>query len=99
MMTQEMSREHPDFRAACDRELDVWTEMMRARLAAAKQQLQPAVDFDPADVAWFLNSVWQGSMLVGKARQSSEMIRANIRMARSYIDSLFALPNQPVSQT
>ena len=93
MLSQEMSGEHPGFRAACARELDIWTEMFRSRLEAAKQQLQPAVNFDPAEVAWFLNSLWQGSALVGKARQSPEMICANVRLARAYVDSLFANPH------
>jgi TetR/AcrR family transcriptional regulator, transcriptional repressor for nem operon len=99
MLTQEMSGGHSGFRAACARELDTWTEMFRSRLAAAKQRLQPAVDFDPAEVAWFLNSLWQGSALVGKARQSTEMIRANLRLARAYVDCLFANPHTPVSQS
>jgi TetR/AcrR family transcriptional repressor of nem operon len=89
MLSQEMAGEHADFRAACARELDGWTDKMRSRLEAAKQQLKPAVDFDAAEAAWFLNSLWQGSMLVGKTRQSPEMIRANLRLARVYVDSLF----------
>jgi TetR/AcrR family transcriptional repressor of nem operon len=98
MLTQEMSGEHPGFRAACARELDTWTEMFRSRLEAAKQQLQPAIDFDPAEVAWFLNSLWQGSALVGKARQSTAMIRTNLRLVRAYVDSLFANTQRPVSK-
>jgi len=98
MISQEMSGEHPDFRAACERELGVWTEMMRHRLEAAKQQLKPTVDFDPAEVAWFLNSIWQGSMLVGKTVQSPELIRANLRQARAYVDSLFANADKPVCE-
>jgi len=90
MLSQEMSGGHPGVRAACALELDLWTEMFRSRLEAAKQQLKPAVNFDPAEVAWFLNSVWQGSMLVGKVRQSAELIRTNLKMARKYVDSLFA---------
>ncbi len=99
MLTQEMSGGHPGFRAACARELDVWTEMFRSRLEAAKQQLKPAVDFDPAEVAWLLNSLWQGSALVGKARQSTDMIRANLKLARACVDSLFANPPGPVSKS
>lgn len=98
MLTQEMSGKHRGFRAACARELDIWTEMFRSRLGEAKQQLKPAVNFDPAEVAWFLNSLWQGSALIGKARQSRETIRANIKLARAYVDSLFANPQRPVSQ-
>jgi hypothetical protein len=29
-------------------------------------------------------------MLVGKVRQSAELIRTNLKMARKYVDSLFA---------
>ncbi len=97
MLSQEMSAEHPAFRAACARELDHWTEMMRTRLEAAKRQLKPALDFDPAEIAWFLNSVWQGAILLAKARQSPESIRTNLRLARAYVDSLFARPQRPVS--
>jgi TetR/AcrR family transcriptional regulator, transcriptional repressor for nem operon len=99
MLTQELSGEHPGFRAACARELDTWTEMFRSRLEAAKSQLKPASNFDPAEVAWFLNSLWQGSALAGKARQSTKMIRANVRLARAYVDSLFASPPKPFSQS
>lgn len=97
MMTQEMTGEHRGFRTVCDRELDLWTEMMRSRLRAAKEQLKPAVDFDPDDVAWFINSIWQGSVLIAKARQSTELIRTNLKLARDYVDSLFANSRKPVS--
>ncbi|MDX2186740.1 MAG: TetR/AcrR family transcriptional regulator [Opitutaceae bacterium] len=94
MMSQEMSRESEAFREACASELDTWTEMMRTRLAKAKEEVPAARDFDPKEVAWFLNSLWQGSMLVAKARQDPELIRANLRLARQYIDSLFAPATQ-----
>ena len=89
MMAQEMSIENPEFREACARELEVWTEMFRSRLQTAQKQLKPAVKFDPDQVAWFLNSIWQGSILIGKARQSAKMISSNIKLARVYVDSLF----------
>jgi TetR/AcrR family transcriptional repressor of nem operon len=55
----------------------------------AKKQLKSATDFDPKAVAWFLNSLWQGSMLVGKAARSQAMIRDNLKLARTFVDSLF----------
>ena len=55
-------------------------------------------------LAWMLNSLWQGSMLVAKTRKSPEMIVSNIRQARAYVEHLFghngesaalaAIPNQ-----
>ena len=99
MMTQEMSAESKAFRAACAQALGRWTDMFRSRLQAAQEQLKPAVKFDSEQAAWFLNSIWQGSMLVAKSRQSPELIRNNLQLARNYVDSLFANPTGPVSHT
>lgn len=89
MLSQEMSCQDRSLRAACVHELEGWTDIMRSRLEAAKKQLKPSTDFDPAEVAWFLCSVWQGSLLVGKTRVSPEMIRKNLKIARKFVDGLF----------
>ena len=91
MMSQEMALKNPFMRATCERHLIDWAEMVARMLAAAKVRHRPAIDFDPEAVAWFLNSLWQGSMLIGKTRQKPEMTIANLRQARFYVDSLFGL--------
>lgn len=96
MMSQEMSREHPPLRAACSSQLEVWTDNMRSRLKAAKEQFKTTTDFDPDEVAWFLNSIWQGSMLIAKTRQEQEMIRTNLKLARNYVDGFFVHPQKTV---
>jgi TetR/AcrR family transcriptional regulator, transcriptional repressor for nem operon len=89
MMAQEMAQSHPALREECVRQLDRWTENTAKMLAAAKVKHKPKRKFDPNEVAWFLNSLWQGSMLVAKTRQTPEMIRANLKFARAYVDGLF----------
>jgi TetR/AcrR family transcriptional repressor of nem operon len=90
MMSQELSATNPTMQAACARELDLWTANVARMLAAAKKKHPPRVPFDPEAVAWFLNCLWQGSMLVGKTCDSQKMIRHNLKLARSYVDGLFA---------
>ena len=89
MMSQELAATSPVIQAACSKELHSWTDNVARILMAAKKQHKPKTDFDPKAVAWFLNSLWQGSMLVGKACESQAMIRSNLKLARSYVDSLF----------
>lgn len=89
MMSQELAATNPVIQAACAKELHSWTDNVARMLAAAKQKHAPVTDFDPTAVAWFLNSLWQGSMLVGKACESQAMIRANLKLAREYVDRLF----------
>lgn len=92
MMSQEMSATNPVFQAACDKELNLWTTNVAKMLTAAKKRHKPKTKFDPMHVAWFLNSLWQGSMLVGKTCRSQELIRHNLKLARDYVDGLFANP-------
>ncbi len=92
MLSQEMTGTHPNFRGVCARHLDDWTRHVVKMLSAAKAKHPPVVDFDPEKVAWFLNSLWQGSMLTGKTRQDPEMIRSNIELARAWVDSFFGVP-------
>ena len=89
MMSQELAQTHPDMRAECARQLDIWTRNVAKMLNRAKKQHPPETDFDATEIAWFLNSLWQGSMLIGKTRQRPEMIRRNLKLARRMVDSLF----------
>lgn len=92
MMSQELAQTHPAMREECARQLDIWTQNVAKMLAAAKEKHPPAIDFDPQQVAWLLNSLWQGSMLIAKTRQTPAMIRSNLQLARSVVDGLFKRP-------
>lgn len=95
MMSQEMAATNPVMQEACTVELRYWTDKVAALLAAAKTKHAPVNDFDPVAVSWFLNSLWQGSMLVGKTCESQAMIRANLQLARDFVDGLFHSQPRP----
>lgn len=89
MMAQEMSGTHAEMRALCGEKLGEWTGHVARLLAAAREVHRPRVAFDAEEVAWFLNSLWQGSMLVAKARLDRGVIVGSLRHARAYLDGLF----------
>ncbi len=89
MLSQELAQSHPAMRAECEKQLDIWTVNVAKMLQEAKAKHQPTAQFDPVEIAWFLNSLWQGSMLIGKTRGTPEMIRQNLRLARAWVDGLF----------
>ncbi len=95
MLSQEMALVHPGFQSAAAVHFTAWTEGVKKLLIAARETHPPVIDFDPERVAWFINSLWQGSIVVAKAVQSAEMFRSNLRMAREWIDSFFGLPSSP----
>jgi len=92
MMSQELAAVNPDMRAACEGHLKDWADRVTRMLTEAKKIHKLRTKFDPEKIAWFLNSLWQGSMLIGKTRESPEMVIANIELARSFVMSLFENP-------
>lgn len=89
MMAQELAGTHPEIRESCARELLVWTDHVAALLKKARAVHRPSPDFDPEQLAWFLNSLWQGSMLVAKTQADPRLIAHNLQHARAYLRSLF----------
>lgn len=92
MVSQEMSGNSDRIRATCNGNLQGWTELVTQLLQQAKEQHPPKVDFDPKQIAWMLNSLWQGSLLVGKTCEDPNLIVNNFSHIRSYITNLFNLP-------
>lgn len=90
MLSQELAATNPSVREAGAEHLSAWTRMVARMLEDAKTAHPPRVDFDAESVAWMLNSLWQGSMLIAKTRQDPETISRNLRHGRAYVDSLFA---------
>lgn len=89
MISQEMAGANPALREAAAAHLAEWTQFTRTLLAEAKAAQPPKTDFDEEEMAWFLNSLWQGSMLVAKTRLDPRVIIRNLERARDYIDGLF----------
>lgn len=99
MMAQELAETHPDIRKSCATELSVWTRHVAALLQRAKKLHCPKAEFDVEEVAWFLNSLWQGSMLIAKTREDQQLIVRNLRHARAYLYSLFpSKQSQPLKR-
>jgi TetR/AcrR family transcriptional regulator, transcriptional repressor for nem operon len=90
MMSQELARSHPELAALCAKHLDDWTSHVARMLDAAKKRHKPVKPFNSERVGWFLNSIWQGSMLIGKVRATPSMIVDNLEQARAYVAALFA---------
>ncbi len=98
MMSQELSAVNPEMRAVCARHLEDWAERVTRTLKEAKKIHTVRTEFDPEEVAWFLNSLWQGSMLIGKTRESPQMVIRNRALARAFITSLFEPRVRPRAQ-
>jgi TetR/AcrR family transcriptional regulator, transcriptional repressor for nem operon len=91
-VAQEMSLANAELRKVFVSHFQAWVDETTKILADAKAAYPPRTDFDPAELAWWLQSFVQGTLLIAKSRQDPGFIRANIRHCRAYVDSLFGLP-------
>jgi TetR/AcrR family transcriptional regulator, transcriptional repressor for nem operon len=92
MVSQELGTTHESMRAACSQAFAGWTSFVAQLLGAAREVHPVRIEFEPDQIGWMLNSLWQGSLLVAKTRQDPEVVLNNLRHARAYIDSLFEEP-------
>ena len=96
MVSQEAAQSREPLRAAAAAELDRWTENVSRMISAAKQRHCPTSGFDPVDLAWHLNAVWQGSMLIAKTRREPALIRRNLSAARLWLAGHFPEAVRPL---
>lgn len=89
MMSQETAQSNETLRAQAAHELTDWTLQTARLITDAKNRHCPAAAFEPEALAWQLNALWQGSMLVGKTVQRPEIIRANLEFARAWLAGFF----------
>ncbi len=90
MISQELSGTNAPLRQTCSQALAGWTGFVSGLLREAKEAHRPRIDFDPDEISWFLNSLWQGSLLIAKTRENAEIVAQSFDHARTYIESLFA---------
>ena len=95
MLAQELSTTNPTVRQAAADHMTAWVEMAARLLVRAQQVHRPQHVFDAMEVAWTLYSIWQGSMLIGKALRSPATITSNLGHGRRYLELLFT-PRAPV---
>lgn len=88
-VAQELSSPNDKFRDVCLGHFQDWVTFAAGLLRDAKAARPPKVDFDPEELAWWLHSFVQGTLLIARSKQEPEFIVANIRHCRAYIEHLF----------
>ena len=87
--TQELSDTHPRLRAACADGFDAWAGILKKDLKEAKAKYAPKADFDCNELAEYFISVFEGSLLLAKARKDNRIIEKNLTLFKGYLKTLF----------
>jgi TetR/AcrR family transcriptional repressor of nem operon len=94
-LAQEASAAMPALRDDLWRVLDGHAETVAADLAAAKAARAPHAEWNPKDVALFIQSVLQGAFVLAKAKGDSAVVADMIGHLERYLAGLLSLPVPP----
>jgi len=75
-----------------------WSLEMADLLRDAGEEADPRVAFDPHDLAWIFQSIWQSARLLSRTRSSPGLVRRNIDEMHAYLDGLWSSDAFPSNQ-
>ena len=91
-MVQETYLTHPAIRAACDRYMSEHTQSLIEDIAEAKALHAPDAKWSAESVAFYTQTVLQGSFIFSKAKQNNKVAVDSLALLRGHLAILF---NQP----
>jgi TetR/AcrR family transcriptional repressor of nem operon len=86
---QEIATTHSALRETCAEGFTRWRDQIAAELEEAKKVHTPSVDFDSASLADHFIVIYEGSLILAKARQDPRVIERGVEHFRRYLDVLF----------
>jgi TetR/AcrR family transcriptional repressor of nem operon len=102
-MVQETYETHPAIRKACERCISAHAATLVGDIEAAVQKYGLSPEWTVESLAYYTQAVIQGSFILAKAQQSSQIAAACLDHLRRYLELLFtcstpvALPRTPSS--
>lgn len=88
-VAQELASPNGEMRSIFLGHFQDWVTRTTGMLDEAKRVYPPVIEFDSEQVAWWLQSMVQGTLLIAKSRRDEAFIRNNVAHCRKYVMSHF----------
>ncbi len=89
IFAQEMSDSHPKIRSLCAEGFNEWAKILKGDLAAAKARYASRASFDPGALAEHCIAIFEGAMVLARAKQDNKVVKRSLEHLRAYLKSLF----------
>jgi TetR/AcrR family transcriptional repressor of nem operon len=93
-LAQEMSPLDQRFRRGVNATFDIWTDAVAKDLASGQAQGTVRKDVDARKIAAFVVASIEGSFGLAKGAQSASMLRSNLEVLSSFLESLRPTPRK-----
>jgi TetR/AcrR family transcriptional repressor of nem operon len=98
-LAQEMSPLDQRFRRGVNATFDIWTTAVAKDLARGQAEGTVRKDVDPRKIAAFVIASIEGSFGLAKGAQSAAMLRSNLEVLRSFLETLRPAPKRKAART
>jgi len=95
-MVQESYETHPAIREACDRFIRAHAATLVSDIEAAIEKYGIAADWTAESLAYYTQAVIQGSFILAKAQQNSQVAADCLDHLRRYLELLFTCSPSPI---
>lgn len=93
--SQELSSTYPGIRSLCDEKFSLFADMLKLILDEAKQMYASRLRIDTKSLAEHFLAIFQGALILAKAKQDTKVIEENIEHFRQYVKTLFKKGRKP----
>jgi TetR/AcrR family transcriptional repressor of nem operon len=93
---QEVAPSNVELRIACAGGFGRWADQIADALDEAKRRYPPRTDFDSASLAEHFIAVYEGSLVLTKAKGDAHVLEANIEHFRAYLQALFGKTKEKI---
>ena len=93
--SQELSATYPEIRSLCEKKFSMFANMLKQILDEAKQMYAPRSRLDTKSLAEHFIAIFQGALILSKAKQDTGVIEEGIRHFRQYVEALFKKGRKP----
>jgi TetR/AcrR family transcriptional regulator, transcriptional repressor for nem operon len=98
-LAQEMSPLDQRFRRGVNATFDIWTDAVAKDLGRGQAEGTVRKDVDPRKIAAFVVASIEGSFGLAKGAQSASMLRSNLEVLSSFLESLRPAPKRRTAKT
>ena len=98
-LAQEMSPLDQRFRRGVNATFDIWTDAVAKDLASGQAQGTVLKDVDARKIAAFIVASIEGSFGLAKGAQSASMLRSNLEVLSTFLESLRPAPKRRTAKT
>lgn len=88
-LSQEVAPASEALRVACESGFRRWADQIASDLDEAKELYPPATPFDSVGLAEHFIAVYEGSLILGKAKGDAQALEDNVEHFRGYVEALF----------